>query len=121
MNEGAVDHVELLLTKLVANQMKKDDLSKRLADNLEPDRSASSHRRCKINDTMQKQSEACAFAYFDDSTSSEDGNSADDEDLDEYARAKIAIANYLHEPRSRFSDIVLAYKLYTISRISNPC
>ena len=85
MNKGAADHAELLLTKLVANQMKKDDLSKKLADNLDPDRSASSHKRCKMNDTMQKQSGACAFAYFDDSTSSEDGNLADDEDFDECA------------------------------------
>ena len=60
------------------NRMKKDDLSKRLADNLDPDRSASSHKRPKMNDTIEKQSGACAFAYFDDSTSSEHGNSADD-------------------------------------------
>ena len=78
--------------------MKKDDLSKRLADSLDPDRSASSHKRSETNDTKLKQSGACAFAYFDDSTSSEDGNSADDEDLDEYTRARIAIANYLQEP-----------------------
>ena len=78
-------------------------------DNLDPDRSASSHKRHKMNDTMQKQSGACAFAYFDDSISSEDGNSAYDEDLDEYTRAKIAIANYLQEPRSGFSDLSLLF------------
>ena len=50
LNEGAADHVELLLTKLVANQMKKNDLSKRLADNFDPDRSASSYKRRKMND-----------------------------------------------------------------------
>ena len=50
LNEGAADHVELLLTKLVANQMKKKDLSKRLADNFDPDRSASSYKRRKMND-----------------------------------------------------------------------
>ena len=31
LNEGAADHAELLLTKLVANQMKKDDLSKKVS------------------------------------------------------------------------------------------
>ena len=62
-----------------------------------------------MNDTMQKQSGACAFAYFDDSTSSKDGNLAIDEDLDEYARAKIAFANYLQEPISDFSDSPLLF------------
>ena len=109
LNDGAGDHAELLLTKLVANQMKKDDLSKKMADNLDPDRSASSHKRRKINDTTQKQSGVCVCAYFDDSTSSEDGNLANDEDLDEYARAKIAMANYLQEPRSDFNDSPLLF------------
>ena len=79
-----------------------------MADNLDPDRSASSHKRRKINDITQKQSEVYAFAYFDDSTS-ENGNTADDEDLDEYTRAKIAMANYLQEPRSDFSDSPLLF------------
>ena len=89
LNDGAGDHAELLLTKLVANQMKKDNLSKKMANNLDPDRSASSHKRRKMNDITQKQSGLCACAYFDDSNSSENGNLADDEDLDEYARVKI--------------------------------
>ena len=62
-----------------------------------------------MNDTMQKQSEACAFGYFNNSTFSEGGNSADYEDLDEYTRAKIAIANYFQEPRSGFNDSPLLF------------
>ena len=98
--------------------MKKEDQSKRLADNHDPNRSATSHKRREMNDTMQKQSGAYAFAYFDDSISSEDGNSADDEDLDEYAKAKIAIANYLQEPRSGFSDSPLLFWHTSYTRYS---
>ena len=62
-----------------------------------------------MNDKMLKQSGLCAFAYFNDSTSSKDGNLADNEDLDEYTRAKVAMANYLQEPRSGFSDSPLLF------------
>ena len=108
LSEGAADHAELLLTKMVADEIKKGDLSKRLASN--PDKSVNtSPKRRKMDDTMQKRSGACAFAYFDDSASSEDGSQEDDENLDEYARAKIAITTYLQEPRSRFSDSPLLF------------
>ena len=72
---------------------------------------ASSHKRRKMNNTKQKQSGVYFdFAYFDDSTSSKDRNLADDEDLDEYARAKIGFANYLQEPRSGFSGSPLLFR-----------
>ena len=109
LHEETADQAEFRLVQLVSRQLQKDNASGGMSnDDREASTSATGPKQRKTSAASQSSSGTCAFAYFDDSSLSEDETAAA-KDPDKDANAKKIVSEYLNEPRSGFDDAPLLF------------
>ena len=109
LHEETANQAEFLLVQLESRQLQKDNRSRGMSnDDQEASTSATGSKQHKTSAASQSSYGACAFAYFDHSTLSEDETAAT-KNPDEYANAKKIVSEYLNEPKSGFDDAPLLF------------